>query len=229
MPKTVLITGTMKRYLGSVLFILSIVTFGAAHAQEVDVALVNLLSGRATFTARSGTSGEVKPFMKLRDGDRITVAAGGQVRIAFFESSRQELWTGPATFTASKAGAGLIAGKAPGITQLPAGVTLRMTRIPELVKIAKLGGMQVRGLSKHQTQAGTDRQTALAQARSAYETMRQEMPANDIAPELYLYAALYDFRLYRDMKLVVAEMLRKQPGNPDVEALDAWLTARMSH
>jgi hypothetical protein len=203
--------------------------FGAAHGQEVDVALVNLLSGEATYVARSGMRGKVEPFMKVRDGDRITVAAGGQVRIAFFESSRQELWSGPATFSAAKAAAELISGKAPEITRLPAGVTQRMARIPELVKFAKLGGTQVRGLSKHQKQTGTDEQTALAQAKSAYETMRQQMPADDIAPELYLYAALYEFSRYDEMKVVVAEMRRKQPDNQDAQALDAWLRTRMSH
>lgn len=219
----------MKRYLVLLFSFLTVATFGAAHAQEVDVALVNLLSGDATYVARSGLPGKVKPFMKVRDGDRITVAAGGQVRIAFFESSRQELWSGPAAFTAAKAATELISGKTPEITQLPAGVTQGMARIPELVKIAKLGGTQVRGLSKHQKQAETDQQTVLAQARSAYETMRREMAASDIAPELYLYAALYDLRLYGEMKVVVAEMRRKQPGNQDAKALDTWLTTRMSH
>lgn len=59
--------------------------------------------------------------------------------------------------------------------------------------------------------------------------MRREMAASDIAPELYLYAALYDFRLYGEMKVVVAEMQRKQPDNQDAKALDTWLTTRMSN
>jgi hypothetical protein len=219
----------MKKYLVSLSFILLVVTFGAAHGQEVDVALVNLLSGEATYIDRSGMHGKVNPYMKVRDGDRITVASGGQVRIAFFEGSRQELWSGPATFAAAKVTAELISGKAPEITHLPAGVTQRMARIPELVKIAKLGGTRVRGLSKHKKQMGADQQTTLAQARSTYEKIRREMPVNDIAPELYLYAALYDLRLYGEMKLVVAEMQRKQPDSQDAKALDAWLTTRLSH
>ena len=58
--------------------------------------------------------------------------------------------------------------------------------------------------------------------------MRQEMPADDIAPELFLYAALYEFLVYDQMKAVVAEMRRKQPDNEDVKAPDAWLASRMS-
>ena len=217
----------MKKHFASVLFIVLVVAIGAAQGQEADVALVNLLSGDATYVARSGMHGKLHPYMKVQDGDRITIAAGGQVRIAFHASSRQELWSGPASFIAAKAAAELISGKAPGVSQLPAGVTQRMMRFPELVKIAKLGGTQVRGLSKHKTQTAADQQTVLAQARSAYETMRQQLPPNDITPEIYLYAELYELRLYGEMKLVVAEMRRKQPDSQDAKALEAWLTSRM--
>jgi hypothetical protein len=79
-----------------------------------------------------------------------------------------------------------------------------------------------------QQKASLDQQATLAQARAAYETMRQDMPADDITPELYLYAELYEFLVYDEMKVVVAEMRRKQPENQDVKALDAWLTSRKS-
>jgi hypothetical protein len=166
--------------------------------------------------------------MKIRDGDRINIAAGGQVRIAYFEGSRQELWSGPAAFRARKATAELLSGKPPDISNLPTGVTQHMAGIPELIKFAKLGGMQVRGISKHEKKTSIDQQATLDQARSAYAMMRQEMRADDIAPELYLYAVLYEFREYDEMKAVVAEMRRKQPDNQDAKALDTWLTSRIS-
>ena len=49
-----------------------------------------------------------------------------------------------------------------------------------------------------------------------------------LTPELHLYPALYAFIVYDEMKVVVAELRRKQPDNQDVKALDAWLTSRMS-
>jgi cell division protein YceG involved in septum cleavage len=210
------------------LLILAAASAGAAHGQDADVALVTLLSGDVTYVSRAGPPGAVKPYMKLREGDRINVAAGARVRIAYFEGSRQELWSGPAAFKAGKAAAESTSGKAAVITNLPAGVAQHMTRIPELVMSAKLGGIKVRGMAQREQEAGADRQSTLAQARSAYATMQREMPADDIAPELYLYAALYEFHLYDQMKPVVAEMLRKQPDNQDAKALDNWLAARLS-
>lgn len=216
----------MKKYLRSLLFLLAAAMAGTALGQETDVGLVTLLSGDATYVPRSGTPGKLTPFMKLRDGDRIDLAAGGRVRIAFFEGSRQELWSGPAAFRAGKAAAEAISGKAAAITNLPAGVPEHLARIPELITSAKLGGMRVRGIVKHRQASAAEQQTALAQARSAYASMRQEMPADDIAPELYLYAALSEFQLYEEMQRMVAEMLRKQPDNQDAKALDSWLAAR---
>lgn len=207
--------------------LLFVVTSGTALGQAADVGLVNMVSGDVSFVPQAGPPGKVQPFMKVRDGDRINVAAGGQVRVVFFEGARQELWAGPASFRARKTTAEPISGKATETTNLPAGVPQRMARVPELIQYAKLGGIQVRGLTRQQ-EASLDQQATLAQARAAYEKMRQDMPANDITPELYLYASLYEFLVYDEMKKVVAEMQRKQPDNEDVKALDAWVTSRMS-
>lgn len=218
----------MKRHLASLLFVVTEVTGGTALAQVADAALVNLVSGDVSYVPQAGTPGKVRPFMKLRQGDRINVAAGGQVRFVFFDSARQELWSGPAAFRAGKAAAEPISGKAADTTYLPAGVWQRTARIPELIQYAKLGGGQLRGGVARQRKASLDQQATLAQARAGYEKMRQDMPANDITPELYLYAALYEFLVYDEMKVVVAEMRRKQPDDEDAKALDAWLASRMS-
>lgn len=213
----------MNRWLVSLLFVL---TSNTALGQLADVGLVNLVSGDVTFVPHAGAPSKVQPFMKVRDGDRIDVAAGAQVRIVFFEGARQELWVGPASFRSRKAAAEPISGKATETMNLPAGVPKRMARVPELIQYAKLGGIQVRGLTRQQ-QESLEQQSTLANARAIYEKMRQEMPAIDITPELYLYSALYEFLVYDEMKKVVVEMRRKQPDNEDVKALDAWVTSRM--
>jgi hypothetical protein len=201
---------------------------GAAFGQGADVALVNLVSGEVTYVAPAGTPGKVGPFMKLRAGDRIDVAAGAQVRIVFFEGARQELWVGPASFRAGNVAAEPLSGKAAAATNLPIGVPQRMAHIPEIIQIAKLGGSQIRGVLTPQQKASLEQQEALAKAREAYEAMRKTASADDINPELYLYAALHEFLVYDEMKVVVAEMRRKQPDNQDVKTLDAWLKSRMA-
>jgi hypothetical protein len=213
----------MVRWLVS---LLCVVMGNTVHGQGADVGLVNLVSGEVTFAPQSGPPARVQAFMKVRDGDRIDVAAGAQVRIVFFEGARQELWVGPASFRSRTSAAEPISGRATETVNLPVGVPQRMARVPELIQYAKLGGIQVRSLTRQQ-QESLEQQSTLANARAVYEKMRQEMPATDITPELYFYSALYEFLVYDEMKKIVVEMRRKQPENEDVKALDAWVTNRM--
>lgn len=218
--------GATRRYLAALLSALTVMTSGTALAQGTDVALVSLVSGDVRYVPQAGSPGKVQPFMKLRDGDRISVAAGGQVRIVFFDGARQELWAGPVIFRAGKTAAEPVSGRAAETTNLPAGIAQRMARIPELIQHAKLGGGQLRGALTRQQKASLEQQATLAQARDACEKLRHGMPADDIAPELCLYAALHEFLVYDEMETVVAEMRRKQPANEDVRVLDAWLAGR---
>jgi len=199
---------------------------GAAYAQGADVGLVNLVAGEVSFAPLAGAPGKVQAFMKVRDGDRINVAAGAQVRVVYFEGARQERWQGPASFRAGRTAGEPISGTPAEVAKLPAGVPQRIARVPELMQNAKLGGIQVRGGQARPQPAGPDQQEALREAHATYRQMRTEMPGDDITPELYLYAALHDYLLYEEMKAVVAEMLRRQPGSEDVKALEAWVRSR---
>lgn len=210
------------------IFLLFILASGLARGQGADVGLVNMVSGDVTFAPLSGTPGKVQAFMKVRDGDRINLAAGGQVRVVFFDGARQERWSGPASFKAGKKGAEPVSGKPAEVATLPASAPQRLARVPELMQLAKLGGIQVRGGITPVQKASLEQQAAVSDARSAYEKMRREMPADDITPELFFYAALHEYLLYEDMKLVAEEMLRKQPENEDVKALAVWVRSRAS-
>ncbi len=214
--------GDMRSVVLAVLF----ATSSAALAQGADVGLVNLVSGDVSYAPPSGPPAKVQVFMKVRDGDRFNLAAGAQIRVVFFESARQERWLGPASFRAIKGASEPIAGKPAEIATLPAGVQQRIARVPELMQYARLGGIQVRGGIAQRQKASLEQQETIRAARETYAQMRKDMPADDIMPELYLYAALYEFLVYDEMKTVVDEMQRKQPGNEDVKALSAWLQTR---
>ena len=213
-----------KRFLALLLLASSAV----AWAQGADVGVVNLVSGGVTYAPLSGSPSEAKPFMRVRDGDRFNLAAGGQIRIVYFTSSRQEGWSGPSSFRAGKGAGEAISGGPAEVAVLPAGVPQRIARVPELMQNAKLGGIQVRGGLTRRQEASLDQQATVREAREIYERMRKEMPTDDITSELYLYAVLHDYLLYEDMKIVIEEMLRKQPGNEDLKALADWVRTRAS-
>jgi hypothetical protein len=212
----------MYRFLLSLLLVLPA---QGAPAQGADVGLINMVSADVSYAPAVGLPGKVQAFMKLRDGDRVNVPAGGQVRVVYFESARQERWAGPASFRAGKTAGEPISGKPAEVATLPAGAAQRIAQVPQLVQLAKLGGIQVRGMTRAQ-KASMEQQAAVGEARATYEKMRKDLPADDITPELYLFAALHDYLLYGEMKTVAQEMLRKQPGNEEVKSLADWVRSK---
>ena len=204
----------------SIVFAFLMLLAAQAGAPLRDVGLVNLVAGEVRFAPVSGASAPVTPFMRVREGDRFKLAVGAQLRVVFFEGARQERWFGPSSFRAARAQGEAISGAPTEVARLPAGAPQRIARIPELVQNAKLGGIRVRGVAP--ASAEPPAQT-LSQLRAIYQEMKQALPPDDIAPELYYYAALEEHERYDEMRAVVAEMQRKQPDSADVSALAEWV------
>ncbi len=210
----------------SVIAAIALVSSMQAFAQS-DVGLVNQLAGDVTYSS-GATNAKAQAFMKVRDGDKFNVAAGATIRVVYFQGGRQESYSGPAAFTAGTQQSSVQSGSQPQVTTLPSGVPQKISQTPELIQIAKLGrsgGVAVRG-------AGADRrltaqqQAEVRQARDTYQQMRTTAAQDDITPEIYLYSVLQDHLLYNDMKPVVEEMARRQPGNADVAELVAYVKAK---
>ena len=83
-----------------------------------------------------------------------------------------------------------MAGKPAEVSTLPASVPQRLARVPELAQNAVFGGVRVRGQKPPPSYAGAETEDSLREARATYARMRRELPADDLTPELFLYAAL---------------------------------------
>jgi len=201
----------------------------AAGAQSGDVGLLNQLSGDVSYAGQGGTQSKAQAFMKVREGDRFTLPAGAQLRLVYFNGSRQETWKGPASFKAGTRQSEALSGQATDTAQLPSGVAQKIAQVPNLVQIAKLGrsgGIAVRGGGKP-GRLSAEQQAEVSQAKANYMQMRQKASAEDITPELYYYAVLQDNLLYQDMKTVTDEMLKRQPNNPEAQELAAYVKSRI--
>ena len=212
--------------------ILAVVLMGAAPvagAQSSDVGLVNQLSGEVSYAGQGGTQSKAQAFMKVREGDRFTLPAGAQLRLVYFNGSRQETWKGPASFKAGAKQSEVLSGQAAEAVQLPSGVAQKIAQVPNLVQIAKLGrsgGIAVRGGGKP-GRLSAEQQAEVNQAKANYVLMRQKAAAEDITPELYYYSVLQDHLLYSDMKTVTDEMLKRQPNNTEAQELAAYVKSRI--
>ncbi len=216
---------TIKTAFSAALFAVAIMV-GGAQAQSLDVGLVNMLAGEVSYASEGAAAAKAQSFMKVRQGDRFTVPAGGAVRVVYFQGGRQETWKGPASF---KAGARQGEGGTPTeVTVLPASVPQKIAQVPELIQIAKLGrsgGVAVRGAAKA-PRLSAEQQAEVKAAKDTYGKLRSQLGADDITPELYLYSVLQDYLLYDDMRPVVDEMSKRQPTSTEVQELAAWVKSR---
>lgn len=217
------------KLLKSVFAAVSLAVALGAGAQSSDVGLVNQLSGEVSYAGQGGTQSRAQAFMKVREGDRFTLPAGAQMRLVYFNGSRQETWKGPASFKAGTKQSEALSGQAAAAAQLPTGVAQKIAQVPNLVQIAKLGrsgGIAVRGGGKP-GRLSAEQQAEVSQAKATYAQMREKAAAEDITPELYYYSVLQDHLLYSDMKMVTDEMLKRQPGNPEAQELAAYVKSRI--
>jgi len=216
-----------KRLLAGAAAIAAAISF-QVYSQSADVGLVNKLSGEVTH--QSGTAAPVRTqaFMKVRDGDRFTLPAGTELRVVYFQGGRQETWKGPGVFRAGTQQSEAVSGSPAEVSTLPSTVPHRMSQIPELIQIARLGrsgGVQVRGAGKA-PRLTAEQKSELSDARATYSKLRVTAAADDVTPELYLYSVLQDYLLYDEMKPVAADMLKRQPANADLQTLHAWVNSK---
>jgi hypothetical protein len=189
---------------------------GTAWAAE-DAGLVNQISGGVQFQTPGSPATAVEPFMKIRVGDTIRVAAAARIRIVYFVNGRQELWEGPASFNVGTVASETLTGSAQ-IAILPVIVSQRLEQSARLLSIARegrAGSVQVRGIGAN-----------LEEARKQYVSLAGSSEPADITPELYLFTVLEGARLHDEMATLLERMKAKQPDNLRVAELGRWLAAQ---
>jgi len=198
------------RFLGTLVLL---ATASAALAQATG--MLDLVSGDASYSS-GNARGKAAPYMKVEEGDRLILAANARLRVVYFSGGRQETYIGPARFTVGRTASRQEAGASAQVALLPAAISQKIERIPELVALARLGapgGTVVRGARHHADER------ELAAAREGYERLRASAAADDILPELYLYAVLRDAQRYDELDPLVEEMQRRRPSDEAVRLL----------
>jgi hypothetical protein len=178
----------------------------AASAQAVapDVGLITQLSGAVTYWNKAEQKEPVpaKAFMKVRQGDNFKIDAAGSLTLLYFGSGRQEIWQGPAAFSA-----GAAASAAAGDQKPPAQPVVKLisTRAAKQLagtplflprsSIARSGGIQTMtpaGLAPPGTPAllTKEAQHRIKEAEGIYQDLLKTAAPHDVTPELYLLSVL---------------------------------------
>jgi hypothetical protein len=73
-----------------------------------------------------------------------------------------------------------------------------------------------------------DPRTRMEKAKETYRALRDQSGEDDITPELYLVGILDAQGEYEELRKVVREAIRRQPGNEDLKALEKWAGEKAS-
>lgn len=184
---------------------------GAALADGADVAMVTLIQGQVSRGTPQGPQ-PVQAFTKLRHGDLMIIDRGAQLQIVYFDSGRQETWTGGGRLEVARADSTPFGLAPPAVKILPAVVVKQIAKTPALDSQGRAGMLRLRAVGP----VGD-----LAAVEASYEKLRGATESSDLSPELYLFSALFEMRQYDRLEKALANLQQIHPANPSVPVLVA--------
>ncbi|SBT03994.1 conserved exported hypothetical protein [Candidatus Propionivibrio aalborgensis] len=193
--------------LGSVLLVL--LSMGASAA---EVALVTAASGNVKLQEGKAAASELKPFIKVREGDRLLMEGASRLQVVYFEGGRQETWSGRGALEVGNVSSKAIKGTMqPEIKTLPAILVKQLAKTPAQDGNVKTGMIRMRSMPPY------DR---LETVEKNYDEMRKQAVAGDLNPELYLLASYFELREFDKLEALLRQLNEKASETQELAALN---------
>lgn len=193
--------------LGSVLLVL--LSMGASAA---EVALVTAASGNVKLQEGKAAASELKPFIKVREGDRLLMEGASRLQVVYFEGGRQETWSGRGALEVGSVSSKAIKGTMqPEIKTLPAILVKQLAKTPAQDGNVKTGMIRMRSMPPY------DR---LETVEKNYDEMRKQAVAGDLNPELYLLASYFELREFDKLEALLRQLNEKASETQELAALN---------
>jgi len=179
--------------------ILAVLFLGVTGAQA-DVGMITQLSGDASVVGSGGSRAAV-PFLKIANGDKITLSNGARLQVVYFGNGRQEIWKGSGQIEVG----GLESKSSnntpkPEVSQLPPLVVNQLAKTPPVGEQGKAGMVRVRSMSNPDAAAHLEKQ---------YADLKRSAVEGDTTPEVYLLSGLVELKNFARAKTVLAELSGK--------------------
>lgn len=180
-----------------------------AQAWAADVALVMSVQGRVT--RQDGANPvPVEAFVKLADGDRLSLEKDAQLRVAYFENGRHETWSGPGSLDLTPRGGQPGGLAAPELKTLPLAVARQLARTPVTDREGRKVAARTRAVQAPD---------AMARLETTYQELRGRAAADDLEPETYLLSGLFELRELDRVEKLLGELKQERPKNPEAALL----------
>lgn len=188
------------------------------------VCLVVAVSGQASLSPADGPKKPLELFTRLREGERLELARGAEVQLAFLQLGQRETWTGPATVLIAAAG-----GQSPNAATPPVVDKLPGKPKPatgEASSILSQAGEQATAQVKTREVAlpedkplSDEERAQLADVEGQVAEMRKTAAPGDVTPDI---ALLEELTRLGQRRKALEEVRRLREAYPDNAALAAF-------
>lgn len=172
-----------------------------------EAALVTAVTGQVGLSAHDIRQ-PLQAFVKLHEGDQLTLAQDASVRLVYLESRRQESWTGPGRLEVGSVASQSQGLPAPQVQLLPEFLVRQIARTPGPVSQGRAGAVRLRSLPE-----------PAARVEAEYLALREQSDPADLNPELYRLAGLFELREFGRVEQALAELRERRPADAQVELL----------
>lgn len=185
--------------------------FLSAAGWAAEVGLVTSQSGRVMLQEERAAVTELKPFVRLHAGDRLTLEGASHLHLVYFDSGREEVWQGAGQLEIGRGASRVLrGGLQPEARILPPVVVRQIAKTP-----AADGSVgSEKGRMRSMPTAGT-----LEALEKQYADLRRHAEADDRNPELYLLAGYFELREFERVEALLKRMSEKAPGDMEVRVL----------
>lgn len=198
----------------------------------VNAGLAVAVAGSVTYKGASGaTASPVSPYMKLRVGDTVDVAADGRLEILYFGSGRREVWPAGSIVRVAAGQGEAVKGVAKAVDAGEA-VGRSLENLPIMLRQAQTyqaGQTLVRGGAPVATPVvalDEVEQAQVVEARGIYTQLRASATADDVFPEMYLASVLLPLGLYDEAQATLEKAVAACPKCDEPKVLLDWTKSK---
>ncbi|MFZ2854633.1 MAG: hypothetical protein WAZ34_11065 [Rhodocyclaceae bacterium] len=194
--------------------------FLSVGVSAAEVGLVTALSGVVKLQEEKSAASVLGAFVKLREGDRLTLQGNVRLQIVFFDGGREETWLGAGTLAVGRESSQVVKGSLQSaIRTLPAILVKQLAKTPSSDGPVKVGMIRMRSIQPV---------TSLEPVEAEYAELRKQAAADDRNPELYLLASYFELREFEKLDGVLKRLDDANPGDAQLAALKTHYSQAVS-
>jgi hypothetical protein len=185
-----------------------VIVWSLARAASAQVAMLTQVTGEVRISGKEGARPAVS-FLKVNDGDTLTLAGAAHVQMVYLASGRQEVWNGagPVEIGAQESRSRSLK---PEISQVPPLILKQLAKVPAAGERGKTGMVMLRSL---------DDLASADQVNEEYAKFRTAAAPGDTTPEVFLLSSLLDLGEYDRARKVLDDLQAKQSTQPQYTAV----------